>query len=75
MIGGLCERSTCRAVSAGACRRAVFDFPYGAVLLHGRWAAVTLMPVLVTVVLGCTNLSRHPRRRNRSTLRERSERG
>jgi manganese efflux pump family protein len=26
------------------------DFPYGAVLLHGMWAAVTLVLVLVTVL-------------------------
>jgi hypothetical protein len=35
-----------QAVSGSPAAR---DFPYGAVLLHGMWAAVTLVLVLVTV--------------------------
>jgi hypothetical protein len=36
-----------QAVSGSPAAR---DFPYGAVLLHGMWAAVTLVLVLVTVL-------------------------
>jgi hypothetical protein len=41
------QHSQRQAVSGSPAAR---DFPYGAVLLHGMWAAVTLVLVLVTVL-------------------------
>jgi hypothetical protein len=45
------QHSQRQAVSGSPAAR---EFPYGAVLLHGMWAAVTLVLVLVVVLTGRT---------------------